>query len=375
MNLSRKQNLLCVITLVFLFFITPCRAQTDSLQDKPKDSSSNKPHLLVLPVIARSIETSWSFGSIASLTFHIGRKDSLVRTSNMQALFLYSLKKQVVALINGTVYFPKEKFILSQQFSFSFFPDKFWGLGKIAPDSNEESYNFKQVYIYLHGQRSLGRHIFLGVLYEYQDLIKIEYKQGGLFDKENVPGRHGYHVSGLGLSLMYDSRNNAFSPDKGIFALGSFNHFDRVLGSDFSYTNYVIDFRAFIRTYRRQVLAFQAYGFLNSGTVPLRSLASFGGANSMRGYYAGRYRDKNQAVLQSEYRVPLFWRFGAVAFAGIGNVSSHCNEFSFNTLKYSYGGGLRIALSKSEKLNLRLDYGIGKGRKSQGFYFQLGEAF
>ncbi len=45
----------------------------------------------------------------------------------------------------------------------------------------------------------------------------------------------------------------------------------------------------------------------------------------------------------------------------------------FDQLKYSYGGGLRVMLSKSEKLNLRLDYGIGE--QSSGFYFQLGEAF
>ena len=39
-----------------------------------------------------------------------------------------------------------------------------------------------------------------------------------------------------------------------------------------------------------------------------------------------------------------------------------------------YGGGLRIALNQTERLNLRLDYGIGAG-KSNGFYLQLGEAF
>lgn len=362
----KRAVFLCIVCLL-VGSLTSVRAQKDSLHDKL--------HVLVLPVIARSIETSWSFGSVGSFTFHFGRKDSLVRTSNFQALILYSLKKQLITVLNGTLYFPREKFILSQQFSFSFFPDKFWGLGKLAPDSNEESYNFKQAYIYLHGQRAIGRHLYLGILYEYQNLLKIEYKPGGLFDKQNVTGRKAYHVSGLGLSLMYDTRNNAFAPDKGVLLQGSFNHFDPIVGSDFSYTNYVVDLRKYIRTFHKQVLAFQAYGFLNSGDVPLRSLASFGGANSMRGYYAGRYRDKNQVVFQTEYRVPLFGRLGAVAFGGIGNVSSRCNELNFNVLKYSYGGGMRFALRKSEKLNLRLDYGIGRGKKAQGFYFQLGEAF
>lgn len=339
------------------------------------DSSSRKSHLLVLPVIARSIETSWSFGTAISSTFHIGKRDSTVRTSNTQGLVLYSLKKQFIAAINGTIYFPGEKYILSHQLSYSYFPDKFWGLGRMAPDSNAESYSFRQYYVYLHGQRSLSGHLYAGILYEYQRVIKVDYLAGGLFDKENIEGRNGYHVSGLGASLTYDTRNNAFAPDKGVFLQGYFNHFASFLGSDFNYTNYVLDTRWFIRTYKKQVLALQGYMFVNSGNVPLRSLASFGGANSMRGYYDGRFRDKDQVVVQAEYRVPVIGRLGAAAFAGIGNVSHNCDYFSTQALKYSYGGGLRVALNKSEKLNLRLDYGIGRGGKSKGFYFQLGEAF
>jgi len=344
-----------------------CRAQ--------KDSVGRKGHLLILPVIARSIETSWSFGTAISGTFHINKNDSTIRTSNLQGLVLYSLKKQFIAAVNGTIYFPGEKYILSQQFSYSYFPDKFWGLGRFTPDSIAESYDFRQFYVYLHGQRSLARHLYIGAIYEYQRLLKVEYISGGLFDKQNIQGRHGYQVSGLGASLTYDTRNDAFAPDKGVFLQGSFNHFNNFLGSDFEYTNYVIDTRGFIKTYKNQVLALQAYAFLNNGDVPLRSLASFGGANSMRGYYDGRYRDKDQVVLQAEYRMPVYRRLGAVVFGGIGNVSNNCDYIALEGLKYSYGGGLRIALTRSEKLNLRLDYGISRGARSKGFYFQLGEAF
>ena len=339
------------------------------------DSASRHNHFLVLPVIARSIETSWSFGTAISSTFHLNKNDSSTRTSNLQGLVLYSLKKQFIAAINGTVYFPREKFILAQQMSYSFFPDKFWGIGKHSADSSGEPYNFRQFYLYLHGQRSLARHLHAGIIYEYQRLFKVSYRAGGIFDRENISGRGSYHVSGLGASLTYDSRNDAFAPDKGVFLQGYFNHFAPLFGSDFRYTNYVIDTRGFIRTYKHQVLALQAYAFLNNGNVPLRSLASFGGANSMRGYYDGRYRDKDQVVLQAEYRVPVYKRLGAVVFGGIGNVSHNCGYLSTAALKSSYGGGLRIALSKSEKLNLRLDYGIAGSGHSKGFYFQIGEAF
>lgn len=354
----------CLISLVFGLFTTSY-AQKDS--SKPKQ-------LLVFPVVAKSIETGWSFGTAGALTFRPSATDSFSRTSNMQLLVLYSTKKQLVTAINGSQYFDKEKYILNEQFSFSSFPDKFWGLGSNTPDKAEESYKFNQYYFYLHMLRKIAPDFFIGGLFEMQRVWEISYQSGGLFDQQNVAGRNTYHVAGLGSSLTYDKRNNAFAPDKGVYCQFSFNHFDKYLGSDFVYTNYVLDIRKYIPVTKNQVLAFQLFSFNNTGDVPLRSLASFGGANRMRGYYDGRYKDLNQMIFQAEYRFPVYKRFGAVAFGGTGNVSNKVSNYTLTDLRYSYGAGIRFALNKKEKLNLRIDYGIGQG-KNNGFYLQLGEAF
>ena len=340
-------------------------AQKDSI--KPK-------HLLIFPVVARSIETGWSFGTVGSSTFRFAKGDTISRTSNLQLLLLYSTKKQLVTAINGSQYFDKEQYILNEQISFSSYPDKFWGLGKNTAEENEESYKFKQFYVYLHFLRKVAPSLFVGLLFETQRVWDIDYQPGGLFDQQKVLGRTDYHVSGLGSSLTYDKRNNAFAPDKGLFCQLSFNHFDKFWGSDFNYTNIVFDLRKYIPVFGKKVLAFQLFSFNNAGDVPLRSLASFGGANRMRGYYDGRYKDNNQLILQGEYRFPVYKRFSAVAFAGGGNVSSRFADYSLSDLKISYGAGLRFVLDKKEKLNLRIDYGIGQG-KNNGFYLQLGEAF
>jgi hypothetical protein len=47
---------------------------------------------------------------------------------------------------------------------------------------------------------------------------------------------------------------------------------------------------------------------------------------------------------------------------------------NFKDVKYSFGGGLRFALNKAERLNLRVDYGF-HSRRQNGFYLQIGEAF
>jgi outer membrane protein assembly factor BamA len=357
------------------------KAQEDSLKTVPVEklklpirAPANIRHVLVLPIIARSIETGWSFGGAGAATFRVGNRDTLSRTSNAEGVVLYTTHHQFVAAVNGSIYFPGERFIVNEQLSYSYFPDEFWGLGKIAPDSNEESYKFKQYYVFLHPQCLIAKNLFLGVVYQYQRVFNIDYDAGGLFDKENVVGRNGYHVSGIGMSVTYDTRNNAFAPDKGVMLQFYFDEFAPILGSNYLYTSYVLDLRRFLRIYNDQVLALQLQGNFNTGQVPLRSLASLGGSNAMRGYYAGRFRDKNAGVLQAEYRVPLFWRLGAVGFADMGNVGPDLRDINLYHFKYSYGGGVRVALNRTEKLNLRLDYGLAKGG-SNGFYLQLGEAF
>lgn len=338
-----------------------------------KDSSKPK-HVLIFPVIAKSIETGWSFGTAGAFTFRLSPADTISRTSNAQLLVLYSTKKQLVTAINGSQYFNKEHYILNEQVSFSSYPDKFWGLGKNAPDAAEESYKFNQYYVYLHLLRKVAPDFFVGALFEMQRVWDVSYTAGGIFDQQQVLGRNGYHVAGLGGSITYDKRNNAFAPDNGFFCQLSLNHFDKFWGSDYNYTNIVLDMRKYIPVARGQVLAFQLFSFNNTGEVPIRSLASFGGANRMRGYYDGRYKDLNQLVFQGEYRFPVYKRFSGVAFAGTGSVGRNFSDYAVDDLKYSFGGGLRIALNKKEKLNLRLDYGIGQGKNS-GFYLQLGEAF
>lgn len=354
------------LLLTFFCINTAVYSQNDSLGAKP---------LMIFPVISKSIETGWSFGMVGSLTYRPPLvKDTNTRTSNMQLLLLYSTKKQFVAAINGSRYFRKEKYILNHQFSFSSFPDKFWGLGKNTQDGDEEAYKYDQYYVYLHLLRKIAPHFFLGALFEHQKVWNISYTAGGLFDQQQVFGRHGYKVAGLGASLTYDKRNNAFSPDNGLFCQLYFNHFGRYLGSDYVYTNFVFDLRKYIPVTKTSVLAFQVFSFSNRGDVPLRSLASFGGANRMRGYYDGRFKDYDQLLFQTEYRFPIYKRFSAVAFGGTGTVGRNFADYSFLDLKYSYGAGLRIAVNKKEKLNIRIDYGIGQGKNS-GLYLQLGEAF
>ena len=340
---------------------------------QPKAEKTGKTFLF--PIITRSLETGWNFGVLTAKIFPMNKEDTVSRSSNIEVLGMYSTRKQLIFALNGTQYFNREKYILEEQLSTSYFPDRFWGLGSETTDDQEEAYSFRQAYLYLHLKRKILPNFFGGFVYEAQKVWDINYVPGGLLDRASIPGINGYFISGIGGSLSYDTRNNAFAPDKGLYMQLFWNHFDRTWGSDFNYTNWVADIRNYMRITDKSVLALQWLNFSTNGAeVPLRSLAAFGGAAKMRGYYEGRFRDRQQMYLQGEYRFPLYKFVHGVVFGGMGSVASEWKQYAIDQMKVSAGGGLRFLLSKKEKLSLRLDYGIGQGL-NRGFYVQLGEAF
>ena len=74
-----------------------------------------------------------------------------------------------------------------------------------------------------------------------------------------------------------------------------------------------------------------------------------------------------------ETRVPLPGRFGAVAFAGLGQVAPGVDELDSDNLLWSAGFGLRFQLTRESQLKYRSD--VAWGRDGFEFYFSLGEEF
>jgi hypothetical protein len=72
-------------------------------------------------------------------------------------------------------------------------------------------------------------------------------------------------------------------------------------------------------------------------------------------------------------RARLFWRFGAVTFAGLGQVTSAIDELSDANLLWSAGLGPRFRRTEKNPLHDRTD--IAWGRDGFEFYFSIGEAF
>lgn len=91
----------------------------------------------------------------------------------------------------------------------------------------------------------------------------------------------------------------------------------------------------------------------------------------MRGYYAGRYIDNNQANAQMELRQNIIKRVGLVAWVGYGGVFPSFEQFEWKNMMINYGAGVRFELKHN--VNLRVDFGFG--RDAFAVVFNMGEAF
>ena len=178
--------------------------------------------------------------------------------------------------------------------------------------------------------------------------------------------------SGFGPVAVFDTRDNEMNPASGVLIDFRANFADEAFGSDFDYRTFTLE----ANYYRRLgpgVLALRGYACGVSDNTPLFDLCLFGAGTDLRGYEAGRYRDRSMLAFQGEYRFPLGGRFGAVAFAGSGRVAPSFGDMGGEPDLPSFGAGLRWLASEKARVNLSID--VAKGRDGTAAYVYVKEAF
>ena len=173
------------------------------------------------------------------------------------------------------------------------------------------------------------------------------------------------------MELSWDDRDFVPNPRKGQYADVRYTRFTSEVGSDTRFDEYQLHYSRYHSLDDKNVLAWEADGTFTQGAVPWSMMPLLGSNQRMRGYYEGRYRDKNVVSGQLEYRRKLDWRLGVVGWLGAGTMGPSFSALDDGRLLPSAGVGYRFEFKT--RVNVRLDYGIGKG--SSGFYFQVGEAF
>ncbi len=327
------------------------------------------------PVFGYAPETSVLLGANIIRLFKFKGEDSITRTSFADVFAAGTFNKQIIVEQNYTVFSNREKYMFIGFTGFQYFPQYYYGIGKELPASNKELVKYNQFRFDHLALRKLYKQIFVGAGYRYMNISHVSSADSGLLSTSKVAGYNGSVSSGIQFAIASDNRNSIYNSSKGHLVRIKALLNEKWLGSSFYFQAYETDLRKFIQLSkkRRDVLAFQAYGYFSSGNVPWIEMGALGSDVIMRGYYSGRYRDNNYAAVQTEYRLPFNKQFGMVIFAGTGCVENNIKNFTFTDLKPNYGTGARMTLDRKERLNLRLD--VGFGQKTSNVYFSVAEAF
>ncbi|WP_018339249.1 MULTISPECIES: BamA/TamA family outer membrane protein [Butyricimonas] len=315
-----------------------------------------------------SSDTKLGLGLVASGLFRIDRNDKSISPSNISIYGDITTTGFYLLGIRGNVIFPQDRFRLNANMYFFSFPSEFWGIGYEAGHSdNSTEYKRLEQQVKFEFLWRLAPNLYVGPNLMFRNVVAkdfddISYLNGA---PKNVT------TFGPGIIISYDSRDFIPNPARGIFVQLEQQFFPGFLGNDQDFKRTSFDFRYYRKAWKGAIVASQLQGIFNYGDTPWSMVALMGGSYSMRGYYEGRYRDNDLVQAQVELRQKIYNRHGITLWGGAGNVFPDMDGFKWDQTLPTYGIGYRWEFKN--RINVRLDYGIGKGVKA--FYFNINEAF
>ncbi|MGA3244657.1 MAG: BamA/TamA family outer membrane protein [Bacteroidota bacterium] len=360
-------RLVFTAVIAVLSFSSVC-GQTQRNEKDPVDSTATR--IFPLPIFFYTPETGVAGGAAALLIY---RDLGIPRASSITGDVIYTEKKQIIVELSGDQYFSRGRYRLLSDVLYQKYPNKFFGIGNSTTSVHEEDFTPKTFVLKATFYANMVSQFNVGPIIRYESTTMSEVDPAKLIATGTITGSSGGVSSGLGFVANWDSRDNTFAAYSGSFYQMTALFYQKTFGSDYVYSDVQLDLRKFFEVCPGHVVALQAGGEFMGGEVPFQNLTRFGGQNLMRGYFDGRYRDKQGVTVQAEYRLPVWWRFGLVGFAGVAQVADRISHLGLGRFWFAGGAGVRFAWNPEERVNIRLDYGIGNN--SDGIYITVTEAF
>ena len=338
------------------------------------DANKNKKHkrfdFSVIGGPHYATDTKLGIGLVAAGLYRTDPTDSILPPSNVSLFGDVSTVGFYLLGIRGNHIFPKGKYRADYTLYFYSFPCKFWGMGYDMGDDSSNESKMKRWQAQMEGSFlfRLAEGFYVGPMTSYDYVIVKDIDRPELLDGMD---RHTWNV-GVGLSVMYDTRDNLTNPHRGIYLNVKQMFRPRFMGNDYAFSTTEFRFDAYQRPWKGAILAEDVRTKFNFGNPSWAMMSLLGNSNTMRGYYEGRYRDKHKMEAQVELRQHVWKRNGIVVWAGVGTVFPKFSALRSKHILPNVGLGYRWEFKKN--VNVRLDYGFGKSGQS-GFLFNINEAF
>jgi len=272
----------------------------------------------------------------------------------------YTMKNQAFLSLTPEFYFNDKVDKIRIYTSYTNWPSSYFGVGNDTDihagdiDNLEEVYTKESFTVQPWIMHKTFSHLSLGITLDVKQSNISDTEEGGQLDGGRLTGSDGGVQSGIGPVLSWDTRDGIFYPTRGSWHKFWSWHYREPLGSDFDYDLVALDLRYYHTIRDDHILALNALGIATDGDVPFDELPT----PPIRGLYEDLFIDKHMVTLQMEYRFPIHDRWSGVAFAAAGNVFHDPDDLDAQDMKYAAGGGIRYAISRKEKINLRIDLGV-----------------
>jgi hypothetical protein len=344
-----------------------------------ESDSSRGSSLIPLPVFSSSPETGFEFGGSVLYSFYADTLHRETRVSNIFAFGTVTTKGQNRFGLSTSHWYAQNKYHYTASASYIDFPANFYGIGNDTRAADVERVLEKRFRFFVGGEKLVTKSIYVGFL-----AGALSYKYGsqnfGIFETDpRIQNRDGGTNLLIGPSFVFDTRDNNTYTNTGVEVVSSYQYYKGIYGSNgYNGSLFTIEATQYNHLAKRLNLCFDVYDTnLLGGASPFYLLPAMGSDELMRGYYNGRFRDRNYVAAQAELRYRFSRRFGLAFFGGAGSVFA--TQFNLGDLKPSYGGGLRYFFDVEKGLDIRFDYALGEQRAGEaqqsGFYIGLGEAF
>ena len=314
--------------------------------------------------------TQLGLGLVAAGLYSADRRDTTLMPSNVSLFGDVSTVGFYMLGVRGLHVAPHDRYRIDYTLYFYSFPSKFWGLGYDMgnDDANESDMNRFQAQAKASFLWRVAPNLYFGPMAAYDFVRGYDFERPELIEGMDTRTNN----FGLGLTLMYDTRDVATNPHRGFYVNIEQCFRPRFLGNDYCFSTTELRADAYTPAWRGATIAADVRSTLNFGNPSWAMMAKLGGPYSMRGYYEGRYRDKHKVEAQVELRQHVWRRHGVVVWVGAGTVFSKFSQMRMAHVLPNCGLGYRWEFKKN--VNVRLDYGFGKGGQS-GFMFNINEAF
>jgi hypothetical protein len=159
-------------------------------------------------------------------------------------------------------------------------------------------------------------------------------------------------LSEVSLKIELDSRNNIFTPTKGVFVGLNGTYSDTWLGSDDLYGRIGITILGYLPAGRKLNLGIRHEVNYTLGNIPFyaRPIVNLRGAPLMK------YQDAHTIVLEAELSYNVFKRWFISGFTGMGNAFSSFEDFKSGKSVSTYGTGFRYLIARKMGTNMGMDF-------------------